>query len=97
MPRERPSFKKKEDQMSPEKMRRLDIFINNADGGHTEVQHESTSKVTFKSINLPLNEYIYSALELGSKKTERSKIGFIRNAILKAVEELASAEGKNGI
>lgn len=41
----------------------------------------------FKAIRVPFNEYEYNKLLEGSKLTGRSKLNFIRWAILKAVEE----------
>jgi hypothetical protein len=41
----------------------------------------------FKAIRVPFNEYEFNKLMEGAKLTGRSKLNFIRWAILKAVEE----------
>lgn len=44
----------------------------------------------FKAIRVPFNEYEYKKLMEGAKLTGRSKLNFIRWAILKAVEDAQS-------
>ncbi len=41
----------------------------------------------FKSIRIPFNEYEYRRLEEACKKTGRSKLNFIRHAMLQAADE----------
>ena len=41
----------------------------------------------FKAIRVPFNEYEYNMLDAGSSKTGRTKLNFIRYAILKLTEE----------
>lgn len=42
----------------------------------------------FKAIRVPFNEYEFNKLERAVKKTGRTKLNYIRWAIMKAAEEL---------
>lgn len=44
----------------------------------------------FKALRVGLNEYEYQILEAASRKTGRSKLNFIRRAVLKMAEEMES-------
>ena len=49
---------------------------------------DPTAKRDFKAIRVPFNEYEYSILDEAAPKTGRTKLNFIRWAILKMAEDL---------
>lgn len=60
----------------------IDAFANAADsGGIPDMNPEA--KRTYKSINVPFNQYEYKKLEAIAKKANRSKLYMIREAIIK--------------
>jgi predicted DNA-binding protein len=48
---------------------------------------DSDASRDFKAIRLPFNEYEYRQLEEASRRTGRSKLNFIRYAMLKMAAE----------
>ena len=46
----------------------------------------------FKSMRFPFNEYEYRQLEIGSRLAGRSKLNFIRYAMLKLAKEMQEQE-----
>jgi hypothetical protein len=64
----------------------IDAFAAGADGG--SLSTDPDAKRTFKSINVPFNEYEYSKLETIAKKAKRSKLYMVREAIIKLADEM---------
>ena len=65
----------------------IDAFADAADsGGIADMDPEA--KRTYKSINVPFNQYEYSKLEAIAKKEKRSKLYMIREAIIKLADEM---------
>lgn len=61
---------------------RIEAFANEADNESVEQQPDPTAKRDFKEIRLPLNEYEFRELDRKAKLTNRSRLNFIRQAIL---------------
>ena len=51
---------------------------------------DPTAPRDFKALRVGLNEYEYQVLEVASRRAGRSKLNFIRHAILKMAEEMES-------
>lgn len=70
---------------------KIEKFIDGVDG-ETKQQPDTdkNDKRDFKAIRLPFNQWEYEILEAASKKTNRSKTSFIRNAIMEAVEKYST-------
>jgi len=68
----------------------IEAFASGAGGGKTEMDRsfDPDAKRDFKSILVPFNRYEYTRLEAAAKETGRSKLNFIRRAILKLAEEV---------
>jgi len=67
---------------------KIESFINKADDEvEPQPSLDKNAKRDFKAIRLPFNQWEYEALESASKKTNRSKTSFIRNAIMEAAEK----------
>lgn len=69
---------------------KIESFINKVDGeaeAEPKPSLDKNAKRDFKAIRLPFNQWEYEALEIASKKTNRSKTSFIRNAIMEASEK----------
>lgn len=69
-------------------MKQIDAFGNAADGGSIETVTDPDARRTFKSINVPFNEYEYSQLEKIAKNAKRSKLYMVRHAIIKLAEQM---------
>ena len=69
----------------------IEAFAAGADGEVTTQNAILDSDATrdFKSIRLPFNEYEYRQLEEASRRTGRSKLNFIRYAMLRLAAELS--------
>lgn len=67
----------------------IEAFAAGADGEVTTQNAILDSDATrdFKAIRLPFNEYEYRQLEEASRRTGRSKLNFIRYAMLKMAAE----------
>lgn len=65
-------------------------FANQADGADTTVEKElSPNDIRdFKAIRLPFNEYEYTMLSEGARLTGRTKLNFLRYAMLEMVKDL---------
>lgn len=78
---------------SPEQ---IEAFAAKAEGGtpapvkQPELDHGANRD--FKSMRFPFNEYEYRQLEIGSRLAGRSKLNFIRYAMLKLAKELQEDE-----
>ncbi len=67
----------------------IEAFAAGADGEVTTQNAilDSDASRDFKAIRLPFNEYEYRQLEEASRRTGRSKLNFIRYAMLKMAAE----------
>ena len=78
--------------------KKVNDFIDGADSLVTEKndhlvsnsEPDKNAKRDFNAIKVPFNEYEYKELEFAAEKTGRSKLNFIRYAILKESESLRS-------
>jgi len=66
----------------------IERFGNEADG--TTPPLDPSAKRDFKSIRVPFNEYEYKQLVKGAELSGRSKLNFMRFAMLKLTDELKS-------
>ena len=68
----------------------IEAFAAGADGEVTTQNAilDSDASRDFKAIRLPFNEYEYRQLEEASRRTGRSKLNFIRYAMLKMAAEI---------
>ena len=69
----------------------IEAFAAGADGEVTTqnaILYSDASR-DFKAIRLPFNEYEYRQLEEASRRTGRSKLNFIRYAMLRLAAELS--------
>lgn len=68
----------------------IEAFAAGADGEVTTQNAilDSDASRYFKAIRLPFNEYEYRQLEEASRRTGRSKLNFIRYAMLKMAAEI---------
>ena len=69
----------------------IEAFAAGADGEVTTQNAilDSDASRDFKAIRLPFNEYEYRQLEEASRRTGRSKLNFIRYAMLRLAAELS--------
>lgn len=65
---------------------RIEAFANQADGAESKTLDPNAPR-NFKKINVPFNEYEFELLETAAEKTGRSKLNFIRWAILNAAKD----------
>lgn len=77
---------------SPEKPQptpeQIEAFASGADSDVKKVALDTDAIRDFKAIRLPFNEYEYRQLEEASRSTGRSKLNFIRYAMLKFAAEI---------
>ncbi|SJM94639.1 hypothetical protein [Crenothrix polyspora] len=76
----------------------IEAFAAGAEnGGQPETVKEPelnrNAKRDYKAIQVPFNQYEYEQLELGSQLSGRTKLNFIRYALLKFSEELQKEQG----
>ena len=78
---------------SPEQ---IEAFAAQAEGGTVplvkEQELDPDANRDFKSMRFPFNEHEYRQLEIGSRLAGRSKLNFIRYAMLKLSKELQEEE-----
>lgn len=67
--------------------KKIQQFVSQADAEET-VSSDRNAKRDYKAINLPLNKWEFDMLEKYSKKTNRTKLSFIRNAIMETIENM---------
>jgi hypothetical protein len=70
----------------------IEAFASGADGGTTPKQDlnvtlDPEANRDYKAIRVPFNEYEYNILEAAARKTGRTKLNYIRWAILKLAED----------
>lgn len=74
----------------------IEAFAAQAEGGTLppvkEPELDPDANRDFKSMRFPFNEYEYRQLEIGSRLAGRSKLNFIRYAMLKLSKELQEQE-----
>jgi len=70
----------------------IEEFAGGVDGGNNikpkEKVLDQNAPRTFKTISVPFNEYEYEQLLKGSGLSSRSKVNFIRFAMVKLAKEL---------
>lgn len=67
---------------------RVERFAAAADGGSDEKLIDPSAIRDFKAIRVPFNQFEYEQLEQASKIAGRSKLNFIRYAMLKVAREI---------
>lgn len=88
MPKRRePSSANKEPQNIPT-LAQIEAFAAGADSDVVVNILDSEANRDYKAIRLPFNEYEYRQLEEASRRTGRSKLNFIRYAMLKMAAEI---------
>jgi hypothetical protein len=86
--RREPQAKASKSHPTPEQ---IEAFASGADNNtttETKRRLDPTAKRDFKAIRVPFNEYEYSILDEAAPKTGRTKLNFIRWAILKMAQDL---------
>ena len=68
----------------------IEAFAAGAEAAPTTQTLDPSAPRNFKALKLGLNEYEYQMLEAASRKTGRSKLNFIRHAVLTMAEKVAS-------
>lgn len=74
--------------------KKINDFISSADSEPKEIEEtqekklDKNAKRDFNAVKVPFNEYEYLNLEFAAEMTGRSKLNFIRYAILKEAENL---------
>ena len=67
----------------------IEKFAAGAEGeAVSNVEVNQTAIRDYKAIRLPFNQYEYEQLEIGARLSGRSKLNFIRYAMLRMVKEL---------
>jgi hypothetical protein len=66
----------------------VEAFANKADGVSTEIVLDKNAPRKFKTMTLPFNEYEYEELLKGVNLSDRTKLNFVRYAMLKLAKEL---------
>lgn len=78
--------------------KKIDKFISSADSELKQInifqipKLDRNAKRDFNAVKVPFNEYEYTNLEFAAEITGRSKLNFIRYAILKEAENLKNKE-----
>jgi hypothetical protein len=79
------------DQTQPTK-EQIEAFASAADGGqniHAKTPDPDQNAIRdFKAMRVPFNQYEYEQLEAASKLSGRSKLNFMRHAMLKFAKEI---------
>jgi hypothetical protein len=72
----------------------VEAFAALADGGDQlkKHQHNKIAIRDYKAIRIPFNQYEYEQLEAASKLSGRSKLNFMRYAMLKLAKEVQEQE-----
>lgn len=66
----------------------VEAFAAGVETEAAALKPDPTSPRNFKAVKVGFNEYEYQMLETASRKSGRSKLNFIRHAMLKMAEEL---------
>ncbi len=72
----------------------VEAFAALADGGDKTKEHQQNKIAIrdYKAIRIPFNQYEYEQLEAASKLSGRSKLNFMRYAMLKLAKEVQEQE-----
>lgn len=72
----------------------IENFASGADGGNTTEEYKPSRIAIrdYKAIRIPFNQYEYEQLEAASKLSGRSKLNFMRYAMLKLAKEVQEEE-----
>jgi hypothetical protein len=72
----------------------IEKFAAGAEGSPvSSVEVNQTAIRDYKAIRVPFNQYEYEQLEIGARLSGRSKLNFIRYAMLRMVKELQQEQG----
>ncbi len=77
--------------------KQIENFASGVDGGNTELTEKNLDKNAprkFKTISVPFNEYEYEELLKGINLGGRSKLNFVRYAMLKLSKDLQEEADK---
>lgn len=66
----------------------IEAFASGAETAPAKPTLDPTAPRNFKAVKVGFNEYEYQALEAASRKSGRSKLNFIRHAMLKMAEDM---------
>lgn len=77
---------------TPEQVEAFALGADSLDEQSKKEELDPSAIRDFKAIRVPFNEYEYKRLEEGSRKTGRTKLNFLRYAMLKAVKEVSAEE-----
>lgn len=83
--RRKPQAGTSKPQPTPEQ---IEAFASEVDSNTIKRKLDPSAKRDFKAIRVPFNEYEYAILDEAAPKTGRTKLNFIRWAILKMAEDL---------
>jgi hypothetical protein len=78
----------------------IEAFASKADGGAGVLIPESKPELDqnanrdYKAMRVPFNQYEHEQLELGAKLSGRTKLNFIRYAMLKLTKELQDEQAQ---
>ena len=67
----------------------IEAFAAGAEAAPTAQEPDPAAPRNFKALKVGFNEYEYQILEAASRQSGRSKLNFIRHAVLKMAEEMA--------
>ncbi|MDI1293896.1 MAG: hypothetical protein PSV18_14280 [Methylobacter sp.] len=67
---------------------KIERFASAADGAVISKVSDPSASRDYKAIRVPFNQYDYEQLEIGAKLSGRSKLNFIRYAMLKMAKEV---------
>ena len=82
--------------VTPSIEERIEQFAAGADSDPVkQVIINKNDKRDYKGLRLPFNQYEFELLELGTRLTGQTKSSFIRNAIIKAVNDLLAKGEKH--
>jgi len=75
----------------------VEAFASQAEGGATTIQAKApeldqNAIRDYKAMRVPFNQHEYEQLEIGSRLAGRSKLNFIRYAMLKLAKEMQDEE-----
>jgi hypothetical protein len=73
--------------------RKVEEFAGSAEGGNIS-ETDRNAKRSYKAISMPFNQYEFEQLEIGARLSGRSKLNFLRFAMLKLVKELQEEASK---
>ena len=66
----------------------IEAFAAGAEDSHKPIELNPSAIRDFKAIRVPFNEYEYKQLEIASQLSGRTKLNFLRYAMLKLAKEV---------